>query len=178
MEEIREVIGKALEESAQVIYKEERGSDHVTWLWVNTEQKIAIHDRLIPWGIRFCCPRASKWIVNTDPNWREEGRRQVWGMVKGIPRRKIFLPKSHRYLHINLEFFDGLNIHEPCIETTITASTNEPYGKDLLKPYFDPDTIAMGRSFILGDTPEPVFLEYMCERYSEIDQYVNPEELD
>jgi len=177
MEEIREVIDRALEESAQAIYKEERGSNNVIWFWVNSEQRIAIHDSPNQ-GYRICCPRASEWVLFNQPNWKEKVRRQVWAMVKGISRRKIFLPKSHRYLHINLEFFDGLNIHEPCIETTITASTNEPYGRDSHQPYFDPDTLAMGRAFILGSTPEPVFLEYMCERYSEIDQYVNPKELD
>jgi len=112
----------------------------------------------------------------------EWSRGQIADLVwKGLPavRKVIHLQQQPRH-KIEVSIHRNMSNEVYIFVAYIQAYTNG-FGGDtnfVRTSKDDPHLVALGRSFILGDCPEAVFIEGLCEANEQIRDLVYPKELD
>jgi hypothetical protein len=108
-----------------------------------------------------------------DENAKTDLRDWIWKCCYGLRRRYIILP--HRLdLKIAVKLcYETRNGQPPEMCMVV-----EEYEQDASLPafcscFFDQESIAVGRAFIMRQTPEEVFWEYVTEKDSLLDSRIN-----
>lgn len=107
----------------------------------------------------------------------EDLRDWIWRESYLLVRKYIVLP--HRLdLRIQVELRrDNIDPFPPKIELRIDVYGTTSSNPEWEMVFYDQQSIAMARGYILGYTPEEVFWEYLCEQNETLDREVNHGEL-